>query len=741
MFCSRSLVRCFLFGVSVACATSALATTPVVLGYDDPELVQKARGVALGESLVIEGLLLERDAAPTALVLERYDVWAPEAVIEVDQERRSPPDSRYFRGGERNFLDSTVLLTVSESGEVDGLVLRGDEAWMLGKGRGRSELASRRTDLAAAQRPFECGLDELAPNRRGERATAAWAAAPELSSLAAATHSGEPYHATLAIETDYEYYSRFLTRADPAAAAIDYLALVIGYGDVVYSREIDTSLGIGFARLWTAGAASDPWAATSSTASALNEFEAYWDTNQSHVERTAVHFFSGKSLGGGIAYLGGLCSNYATPGDSFDYGLSANLSGSFDWNGDPGTDPAAVVWDILVVLHEIGHNFDAEHTHDFCGLGGSNDPVDRCASGCAGSALGLPSCSSPTPHFAGGAGTIMSYCHGLSGGVDNISLTFGEGHTCGVLPDRVSQWMSSYVASQAAARPACFATGGDPLLTVVRTGNGTGTVTSSPAGISCGGTCSAPFTSGTVVTLTAVAASGSTFTGWSGGGCSGTGTCTVTLDTSTSVFAEFSAPLACVDDGFEALGSGDSDDTCFGGDMSVGTSQTHALCDEDWVYFHAVAGSTYRIETSNLTGGADTILYLHDNCGPQITSNDDFNGLASRIDWTAANDIPADVRVRSFGDVYDTQQGYTITITCIANCSSGCPEHVTLSGLTSNVTETIKAAQTITAGDFDILAPGDVTLHAGTSIALGNGFSVASGAGFRAIAGTPPSCP
>ena len=740
MFCSRSVVRCFLFGVSVACATSALATPPVVLGYEDPELVQKARGVALGESLVIEGLWLERDAAPTALVLERYDVWAPEAVIEVDQARRSPPDSRYFRGGERNFLDSTVLLTVSEGGEVDGLVLRGDHAWALGKGRGQGTLASRRADLAATQRPFECGLEELAPNRRGERATAPFAAAPEPSPLTAATHSGEPYHATLAIETDYEYYARFLTRPDPAAAAIDYLALVIGYGDVVYSREIDTSMGIGFARLWTAGAASDPWAATSNTLSALDEFQAYWNANQSHVERTAAHFFSGKALGGGIAYLGALCSNYASPGGSFDYGLSANIAGNFNWNGDAGTNPAAVVWDIFVVLHEIGHNFDAEHTHDFCGLGGSNAPVDRCAAGCAGSAQGLPSCSSPTPHFAGGAGTIMSYCHGLSGGMNNISLSFGEGHTCGVLPDRVSQWMSSYVASQAAARPACFGTGGDPLLTVTRTGSGTGTVTSSPAGISCGGTCSAPFASGTVVTLTAAATGGSTFTGWSGGGCSGTGTCVVTLDTSTSVFAEFSAPVACVDDAFEGLGSG-GNDTCFGGELSVGSSQAHALCDEDWVFFGAVAGRTYRIETSSLTGGADTVLHLHDDCGPEIASNDDFNGLASRIEWTATANILADIRVRSFGNVYDAQKGYTIAVTCIANCGGGCPEHLTLSGLTSNVTETIKAAQTITAGDFDVLAPGDVTLHAGTLIRLGNGFSVASGARFTAIAGTTPNCP
>src|SRR5206468_3360448 len=66
-------------------------------------------------------------------------------------------------------------------------------------------------------------------------------------------------------------------------------------------------------------------------------------------------------------------------------------------------------------------------------------------------------------------------------------------------------------------------------LTVSPSGAGSGTVTSAPTGIACGASCSASFTSGTVVTLTATPTAGSTFTGWSGGGCSGASTCTVTL--------------------------------------------------------------------------------------------------------------------------------------------------------------------------------------------------------------------
>jgi len=76
-------------------------------------------------------------------------------------------------------------------------------------------------------------------------------------------------------------------------------------------------------------------------------------------------------------------------------------------------------------------------------------------------------------------------------------------------------------------------------LTVTKSGAGSGTVTSSPTGIDCGGTCSQAFDTGTTITLAATAAAGSTFSGWSGGGCAGTGDCHVTLGADTTVNATF----------------------------------------------------------------------------------------------------------------------------------------------------------------------------------------------------------
>jgi Divergent InlB B-repeat domain len=80
-------------------------------------------------------------------------------------------------------------------------------------------------------------------------------------------------------------------------------------------------------------------------------------------------------------------------------------------------------------------------------------------------------------------------------------------------------------------------------IAVVRVGNGSGIVMSTPAGIDCGLDCTESYAAGRVVTLTAAPASGSSFGGWSGG-CTGIDSCILTGNTPASVIATFvlSAP-------------------------------------------------------------------------------------------------------------------------------------------------------------------------------------------------------
>lgn len=91
---------------------------------------------------------------------------------------------------------------------------------------------------------------------------------------------------------------------------------------------------------------------------------------------------------------------------------------------------------------------------------------------------------------------------------------------------------------------ALFAEDGEFSLGLTKKGGGQGTVKSLPAGVNCGIACgsqTADFYDGAVVVLTATvqAGKGSTFAGWSGAGCSGTGSCAVTMDEAKSVEAEF----------------------------------------------------------------------------------------------------------------------------------------------------------------------------------------------------------
>jgi len=150
-----------------------------------------------------------------------------------------------------------------------------------------------------------------------------------------------------------------------------------------------------------------------------------------------------------------------------------------------------------------------------------------------------------------GAGSVTSDPAGIAcGAVCAASFAFGTAVTLTASPSGSSMFLGwsgdgcagtgtcQVTMDQARSVMATFALN-TYLMTVTKAGTGTGTVTSSPAGIACGGTCGASFNYDTPVTLTAAADPGSTFTGWSGEGCSGTGTCQVTMTQARSVTTTF----------------------------------------------------------------------------------------------------------------------------------------------------------------------------------------------------------
>ncbi|MFN2376290.1 MAG: hypothetical protein ABR538_07115, partial [Candidatus Binatia bacterium] len=134
------------------------------------------------------------------------------------------------------------------------------------------------------------------------------------------------------------------------------------------------------------------------------------------------------------------------------YGASSGIGTGFDID-DPG-----FLWEGLVVVHEIGHNFDSQHTHQYCNEAGISDPVDICVDdatddvpNCLGdNNAALPGLGSLTGGTAGGGnGTIMSYCHVRSGGFANTAHTFGLHHPYGRAAFRVPNKMLAHVEANA----------------------------------------------------------------------------------------------------------------------------------------------------------------------------------------------------------------------------------------------------------------------------------------------------
>ncbi|MBF0336416.1 MAG: hypothetical protein HQL05_01155 [Nitrospirae bacterium] len=99
-----------------------------------------------------------------------------------------------------------------------------------------------------------------------------------------------------------------------------------------------------------------------------------------------------------------------------------------------------------------------------------------------------------------------------------------------------------YIADNENSRIQKFtSSGGSYTLDISLSGTGDGTVTSAPAGINCGSTCSASFAAGTSVTLTATASDNATFAGWSWDCTGTTSTCTLTMSAAKEVTATFNA--------------------------------------------------------------------------------------------------------------------------------------------------------------------------------------------------------
>ncbi len=430
-----SLVVWILAGSILANGPLPADTAEGVVLFHESRLSELAMDVRLGGELRIEAVPLDGVAA--VLELRRFRLFAPGSRIVVHAgggtQAAALGRRAFFSGTLAGDAETFVFLAVTESG-LRGLITVRGQAYEIRQEEG----GPPRVEAVAPEDPaggWACGAGELP----------ALGARPAPPIPATGPIAGTPEYAVdLAVDSDWEFFQRF----GSVEAATDYAATLIGAASAIYERDVSTRLQIRQLILWATP--DDPWTVTSDLFEALYELGDYWHAHHAGVERTTVHWLSGKSgLAGGVAYGGVLCS--------------PDLPYQGHWAGGYGLSGALALTgtfrDTFVVSHELGHNFDSRHTHCYNGIPAPQDPpIDLCFSG---DVTGGRPCYAGTTSLPPDGGSIMSYCHLQPGGYGNIQLWLGREGSYGERSERVLQEMLNHVRSVACLPPpgAIFADG------------------------------------------------------------------------------------------------------------------------------------------------------------------------------------------------------------------------------------------------------------------------------------------
>ena len=364
---------------------AALLADSQALDVNFEELANARNMVECTFESVPLGLLGEVD-----LELHRQQIVTPNAqllVVDKDGIERAVDGSQavIWHGRVAGDPHSEVFFSESPAG-VFGWIHTDGERWIISSGDplgDRTTVIYPSTGQAHALiqwAPFECGFAKAADIGPLPEAT--------LPANDGGVAGEQCLEVDIAIDTDNGFLGMF---GGNETAAQGYLETMVAAANIIYTRDANIQLNVVYTRLWTT---TDPWSSNNS-GGRLSEFRDYWRNQMSSVSRDTAHMLSGESLGGGIANaIGAICGN------NNSYAVSGSLNGFFP---TPLDTHSSQNWDPVVFTHELGHLFDSPHTHSY------NPPIDGCGNGDCTDAFG---------------GTIMSYCHLCSGGMNNIELGF-----------------------------------------------------------------------------------------------------------------------------------------------------------------------------------------------------------------------------------------------------------------------------------------------------------------------------
>ncbi len=164
-------------------------------------------------------------------------------------------------------------------------------------------------------------------------------------------------------------------------------------------------------------------------------------------------------------------------------------------------------------------------------------------------------------------------------------------------------------------------------LNVSKDGEGTGTVTSVPGAIDCGEICTDEYDYNTVVTLEAATGTESTFAGWSGEDCSGTGTCDVTVTKVANVTATFTTNQYALNVSIDGTGVGSVTSDPAG---IICTESDEMPCSFDFDYDIEVTLTAAHLGTESTFTG-----WSYEGCSDSLTCDITISNITGNNDVTA----------------------------------------------------------------------------------------------------------
>lgn len=215
-------------------------------------------------------------------------------------------------------------------------------------------------------------------------------------------------------------YAMYQKKGNSTTNCINYLTSLFNVKSTLYKNE-GVPVNLKYIQV---NSASDPYGSlpTNTTPSSgywLSKFG--WVTqNTMHGCDVATLFTTKGGYMGGVAWLGTMCHSYYAPDSAGPYAF-CNIDNS---SGLTVTPFPTYSWDVEVSTHEMGHNLGSPHTHRCCwNPPARNTAIDGCYATVSGGSL-EGTCAMPSPAKPPTGGTIMSYCHLTSVGI-NFSYGFG----------------------------------------------------------------------------------------------------------------------------------------------------------------------------------------------------------------------------------------------------------------------------------------------------------------------------